>query len=112
LDGLAALADPVGRRELDGATADRRILDWPLMARNAHRGKSEMTKLTYRLRHPAWSWTEQGGSRLDKEEAIQDMADAADEIDRLEAALKTALMVDDVTGYLIGRNPDGRKVNS
>jgi hypothetical protein len=50
-----------------------------------------MTKLTYRLRHPAWFWTEQGGSQLDKEEAIQDMADAADEIDRLEAELKTAL---------------------
>jgi hypothetical protein len=44
--------------------------------------------LVYRLRNPAWSWAHGTGSNLDKEETVRDMADAADEIERLRKALE------------------------
>ena len=46
-----------------------------------------MCDLIYRLRHPAWSWTEAFGSTLDKEETIADLSEAADEIEQLREAL-------------------------
>jgi hypothetical protein len=45
-----------------------------------------MSDLIYRLRYPAMSWTQDGGSQLDKEETLRDMVEAADEIERLRAA--------------------------
>lgn len=44
-----------------------------------------MDDLIYRLRYPAYSWTEAFGSNLDKEETIADLSEAADEIERLRA---------------------------
>jgi len=43
-----------------------------------------MDDLIYRLRSPAWSWSEAFGSNLDKEETINDMVEAADEIVALQ----------------------------
>lgn len=47
-----------------------------------------MSDLIYRLRYPAQSWTRDGGSQLDKDETIIDLADAADEIERLRETLQ------------------------
>ena len=55
------------------------------MPRSSPDTSDPMDDLIYRLRYPAYSWTEMFGSTLDKTETIADMAEAADEIERLRA---------------------------
>lgn len=46
--------------------------------------------LVYRLRYPAWSWSEAFGSNLDKEETLADLNAAADRIEELEKVVREA----------------------
>lgn len=70
-----------------------------------------MIDIVYKLRHPAWSWSHDGGSQLDKEETLIDLADAADEIDRLRDALTALANAEALSGIraiVAGWNGEGR----